>query len=134
MSNVVPMLITIVFPFFQSLCNALKYALNNLLNDFKPMLPDLCGLVISIIHAKFVPPVEIAQKCIILFYKDAECQSIMKQCFMEVVSYNILVFEVRHTFDIFILQFVLFPIPLCAPVRYGTAVNGSIELHLSLIH
>lgn len=58
------------------------------------MLPDLCGLVVSIIHAKFVPPVEIAQKCIILFYKDAECQSIMKQCFMEVVSYNILVFEV----------------------------------------
>lgn len=81
------------FP-LQSLCNALKFALNNLLNDFKPMLPDLCGLVVSIIHSKFVPPVEIAQKCIILFYKDAECQSIMKQCFMEVVSYNILVFEV----------------------------------------
>lgn len=80
---------------FQSLCNALKFALNNLLNDFKPMLPDLCGLVVSIIHSKFVHPVEIAQKCIILFYKDAECQSIMKQCFIEVVSYNILVFEVR---------------------------------------
>ncbi|XP_037040753.1 importin-13 [Bradysia coprophila] len=77
----------------ESLCNALKFALNNLLNDFKPMLPDLCGLVVSIIYSKFVPPVEIAQKCIILFYKDAECQSIMKQCFIEVVSYNILVFE-----------------------------------------
>lgn len=58
------------------------------------MLPELCGLTVSIIHSKFVPPVEIAQKCIILFYKDAECQSIMKQCFMEVISYNILVFEV----------------------------------------
>lgn len=92
---------------FQSLCNALKFALNNLLNDFKPMLPDLCGLVISIIRSKFVPPVEIAQKCIILFYKDAECQSIMKQCFMEVVSYNISVFDVSDMCHMFYCFYIL---------------------------
>ncbi|KAJ6635779.1 Importin-13 [Pseudolycoriella hygida] len=76
-----------------SLCGALKYALNNLLKDFKPMLPDLCGLIISMLHSKFAQPMEIAQKCIILFYKDAECQRFVVQCFIEVISFNIHLFE-----------------------------------------
>lgn len=46
----------------EALCNALKQAITNLLNDFKPMLPDLCCLIIAIFQAKCVPPaIEIAK-------------------------------------------------------------------------
>lgn len=38
------------------LCNALKFALTNLIDDFKPMLPDLCNLVVSILQSKCVSP------------------------------------------------------------------------------
>lgn len=101
---------------FQALCSALKHAITNLLNDFRPMLPDLCCLIISILQSKCVPPaIDIAKtvcvfffqniftylktifpflQCIILFYRDEQCRNIMRQLLMEVILYNFRLFEV----------------------------------------
>lgn len=38
------------------LCNAIKFAVTNLIDDFKPMLPDMCNLVMSILQSKCVSP------------------------------------------------------------------------------
>lgn len=38
----------------EALCNALKYAQTNLIDDFKPMLPDVCNLVVSILQSKCI--------------------------------------------------------------------------------
>lgn len=44
------------------LCNTLKFAITNLLDDFKPMLPDLCNLIVAILQSKCVSPaVDIAK-------------------------------------------------------------------------
>lgn len=100
----------------EGLCNTLKFAITNLLDDFKPMLPDLCNLIVSILQSKCVSPaVDIAKtvshsddtsifqhahpfrffrsQAIILFYKDEQCQSIMRQLFVEVIVYNFQLFE-----------------------------------------
>lgn len=97
----------------ESLCGALKYAIYNLMSDFKPMLPDLCCLIISIFQNKCCPPaVEIARtvslilkfffqifliyfflQCIIMFYKDEHFQSTMQQLLLEVTLYNFQLFE-----------------------------------------
>lgn len=46
----------------EGLCNTLKFAITNLMDDFKPMLPDLCNLVVAILQSKCVPPaVDIAK-------------------------------------------------------------------------
>lgn len=46
----------------EGLCNTLKYAITNLLDDFKPMLPDLCNLIVTILQSKCVSPaVDIAK-------------------------------------------------------------------------
>lgn len=46
----------------ETMCNALKHALTNLMNDFRPMLPDLCNLIVSILQSKCAPPaVDIAK-------------------------------------------------------------------------
>lgn len=46
----------------EGLCNTLKFAITNLLDDFKPMLPDLCNLIVAILQSKCVSPaVDIAK-------------------------------------------------------------------------
>lgn len=46
----------------EGLCNTLKFAITNLLDDFKPMLPDLCNLIVTILQSKCVSPaVDIAK-------------------------------------------------------------------------
>lgn len=40
----------------QVLCSGLKYAITNLLDDFQPMLPDLCNLIVAILNSKCVAP------------------------------------------------------------------------------
>lgn len=53
------------FLFFQALCSGLKYALTNLLDDFQPMLPDLCNLIVAILQSKCVAPaIDIAKSVI----------------------------------------------------------------------
>lgn len=53
------------FSFFQALCSGLKYALTNLLDDFQPMLPDLCNLIVAILQSKCVAPaIDIAKSVI----------------------------------------------------------------------
>lgn len=41
---------------FQALCSGLKYAITNLMDDFQPMLPDLCNLIVTILQSKCVSP------------------------------------------------------------------------------
>lgn len=53
----------------QTLCTALKHAITNLINDFRPMLPELCRLIVSILQSKCVPPViEISKTVIIAWH------------------------------------------------------------------
>lgn len=85
------------------------------------MLPDLCFLIISILQSKCVAPaVEISKtvnysqnnfysvqsvklkcpftscifQCIILFFKDPICQPIMEQLMVQVILFNLKLFEV----------------------------------------
>lgn len=40
----------------QSLCGVIKQAIINLLDDGKPILPDLCNLIIAILQFRCVAP------------------------------------------------------------------------------
>lgn len=40
----------------EALCTALRHAVTNLQNDFLPMLPDLCCVIVAILQSKCVPP------------------------------------------------------------------------------
>lgn len=52
----------IYFSSIQALCSGLKFAITNLLDDFQPMLPDLCNLIVAILQSKCVAPaVDIAK-------------------------------------------------------------------------
>ncbi|XP_055715027.1 importin-13, partial [Phlebotomus papatasi] len=78
----------------EALCNSLKYAVTNLMNDSKPMLPDLCCLIVSIFQTKCVcPAMDIAKTCIIMFYNDSDMHSKMHQLLVEIIMYNIRHFE-----------------------------------------
>ncbi|GAB0088696.1 Importin-13 [Sergentomyia squamirostris] len=78
----------------EALCNSLKYAVTNLMNDSKPMLPDLCCLIVSIFQTKCVcPAMDIAKTCIIMFYNDGDLHSKMHQLLVEIIMYNIRHFE-----------------------------------------
>lgn len=80
-----------------ALCEGLHYALQNLVNDFKPMLTDLCYLIGTIFQAKCLPPcLNIARLCITMFYRDDECRDQMQQLFVEVIRYTIMEFEVSR--------------------------------------
>lgn len=106
------------FVVIEALCNAVKYALTNLLDDFRPMLPDMCNLIVSILQSKCVSPaIDIAKtvrsaivernrlyltsvcvcrisfQCIILFYKDEQCQPLMEQLLTGVMRYNLHLME-----------------------------------------
>lgn len=45
-----------IFHHFQTLCGAVHHALVNLMDDIKPLLSDLCVLILGIFQNKCVPP------------------------------------------------------------------------------
>jgi hypothetical protein len=77
------------------LCKAIQQALSNLMDDIKPILNDICGLIISIFQIKCVPAVnEIGGLCILMFYGDDNYKEAMRQLLFQIVIYNFRVFEV----------------------------------------
>lgn len=39
----------------EALCHALRHAVTNLQNDFMPMLPELCGVIVTLLQARCLP-------------------------------------------------------------------------------
>ncbi|CAD7092399.1 unnamed protein product [Hermetia illucens] len=75
-------------------CNALKHAITNLMTDFKPMLQDLCVLIISIMqNICSAPLLAVSKTCILMFYKDEDCKGLMQQFLVEVISHTFRLFE-----------------------------------------
>ncbi|CRL02034.1 CLUMA_CG015289, isoform A [Clunio marinus] len=78
----------------ENLCKALQQALNNLMDDIKPILNDLCLLILSIFHNRCVPPaIDIAGSCILMFFGDEVYKEPMKQLLLQIIIYNFNVFE-----------------------------------------
>lgn len=70
----------------ETLCGAIHHALTNLLDDIKPLLSDLCMLILGIFRSKCVSPaIEISATCIIMFCRDEHFQSLMRNLFVEVI-------------------------------------------------
>lgn len=79
----------------EALCNGLKYAVTNLLDDFKPMLRDLCELLCAITRAKCIPPaMDLSRTCIIMFFADETSRPDLQKLFEEIVSQNLVLMEV----------------------------------------
>ncbi|XP_055544547.1 importin-13 [Wyeomyia smithii] len=73
----------------ETLCKALQQALTNLMDDIKPLLNDMCGLILMIFANKCAPSaVEMAGNFILIFYNDPESQESMKQLFSAILEYN----------------------------------------------
>lgn len=76
------------------LCKAIQQALGNLMDDIKPILNDICTLILSIFQSKCVPPVnDIGGLCILMFYGDENYKEAMKQLLLQIVVYNFQTFE-----------------------------------------
>ncbi|KAG5682378.1 hypothetical protein PVAND_011734 [Polypedilum vanderplanki] len=76
------------------LCKAIQQALSNLMDDIKPILNDICSLIVSIFQIKCVPAVnDIGGLCILMFYGDELYKESMKQLLLQIVVYNFRVFE-----------------------------------------
>lgn len=79
----------------EALCSGLKYAVTNLLDDFKPMLADLCELLCAITRTKSIPPaMELSRTCITMFYSDEANRPHLQRLFEEIVTQNLLLMEV----------------------------------------
>ncbi|XP_053693724.1 importin-13 [Sabethes cyaneus] len=73
----------------ETLCKALQQALTNLMDDIKPLLNDMCGLILMIFANKCAPSaVEMAGNFILIFYNDPESRESMKQLFSAILEYN----------------------------------------------
>ncbi|XP_058819586.1 importin-13 [Topomyia yanbarensis] len=73
----------------ETLCKALQQALTNLMDDIKPLLNDMCGLILLIFANKCAPSaVEMAGNFILIFYNDPESRESMKQLFSAILEYN----------------------------------------------
>ncbi|XP_055641378.1 importin-13 [Toxorhynchites rutilus septentrionalis] len=73
----------------ETLCRALQQALSNLVDDIKPLLNDLCCLILLIFANKCAPSaVEMAGNVILIFYNDLESRESMKQMFSAILEYN----------------------------------------------
>ncbi|XP_058447120.1 importin-13 [Malaya genurostris] len=73
----------------ETLCKALQQALTNLLDDIKPLLNDMCSLILLIFANKCAPSaVEMAGSFILIFYNDVESRESMKQLFSAILEYN----------------------------------------------
>lgn len=73
----------------ETLCKALQQALTNLMEDIKPLLNDLCCLIMLIFANKCAPSaVEMAGNFILIFYNDPESKESMKQLFSAIMEYN----------------------------------------------
>lgn len=80
----------------ESLCMGLKFAVTNLLDDFKPMLGDLCALLCAITRAKSIPPaMELSRTCITMFYADVASRPHLQTLFEEIVGQNLVLMEQR---------------------------------------
>ncbi|XP_070509852.1 importin-13 isoform X2 [Chironomus tepperi] len=76
------------------LCKAIQQALNNLMDDIKPILNDICILILSIFQNKCVPPVnDIAALCILMFYGDEAYKEPMRQLLFQIIFYNFRTFD-----------------------------------------
>ncbi|XP_065073711.1 importin-13 [Ochlerotatus camptorhynchus] len=73
----------------ETLCKALQQALTNLMEDIKPLLNDMCCLILLIFANKCAPSaVEMAGNFILIFYNDPESKGSMKQLFTAIMEYN----------------------------------------------
>ncbi|XP_037947984.1 importin-13 [Teleopsis dalmanni] len=78
----------------ETACNALKHAIINLKNSFKPMLQDLCYFIVAIFQTRCcAPTLEISKTAILLFYKDESSTSLMQQLLVEFVLHSFKQFE-----------------------------------------
>lgn len=81
----------------EALCNGLKYAVTNLLDDFKPMLNDLCELLCAITRAKSIPPaMDLSRTCITMFYSDEGRRPTLQKLFEEIVNQNLSLMQVSE--------------------------------------
>ncbi|KFB44864.1 AGAP009571-PA-like protein [Anopheles sinensis] len=72
-----------------TLCKALQQALTNLMDDIKPLLNEICFLVLSILNSNcVVSAVDIAGNFILMFYNDMEYRPMMVQLFTAIMDYN----------------------------------------------
>uniref|UniRef100_A0A8D8AVK6 Importin-13 n=1 Tax=Culex pipiens TaxID=7175 RepID=A0A8D8AVK6_CULPI len=73
----------------ETLCKALQQALTNLMDDIKPLLNDMCCLILHIFANKCAPSaVEMAGNFILIFYNDPQSRDSMKQLFNAILEYN----------------------------------------------
>lgn len=73
----------------ETLCKALQQALTNLMDDIKPLLNDMCCLILLIFANKCAPSaVEMAGNFILIFYKDSQSKGSMRQLFTAILEYN----------------------------------------------
>ncbi|XP_065354856.1 importin-13 [Calliphora vicina] len=78
----------------ETACTALKHAIVNLKSSFKPMLQDLCYFIVAIFQTRCcAPTLEISKTAIVIFYKDADCKSLMQQLLVEFVMHSFKLFE-----------------------------------------
>uniref|UniRef100_A0A182NUZ9 Importin-13 n=1 Tax=Anopheles dirus TaxID=7168 RepID=A0A182NUZ9_9DIPT len=72
-----------------TLCKALQQALTNLMDDIKPLLTEMCCLVLSILNTNcVVSAADIAGNFILMFYKDQDSRQLMVQLFTAIMDYN----------------------------------------------
>ncbi|XP_073817967.1 importin-13-like protein cdm [Musca autumnalis] len=78
----------------ETACAALKHAIVNLKNSFKPMLQDLCYFIVAIFQTRCcAPTLEISKTAIVIFYKDEDCKALMQQLMIEFVIHSFKLFE-----------------------------------------
>ncbi|XP_050081937.1 importin-13 [Anopheles aquasalis] len=72
-----------------TLCKALQQALTTLMDDMKPLLNEMCCLVLSIVNTNcVVSTADIAGNIILMFYNDQECRPLIVQLFTAIMDYN----------------------------------------------
>lgn len=72
-------------PVIEALSTALKHAVVNLQNEFLPVLPMVCAMIVEILQSKCVPPLlELTKTCVLMFYREKKCTIMMQQLHVEV--------------------------------------------------
>jgi hypothetical protein len=77
----------------ETLCLALQHAVTNLMDDIKPIVTNLCCLILSIIQNKCAPPAIQLATCICMFGNDADLKENTQKLYAEMLKYLIKFFE-----------------------------------------
>ncbi|ALC46488.1 cdm [Drosophila busckii] len=78
----------------EAACNALRHAIVNLRDSFRPMLQDLCYFIVASFQTRCcAPTLEISKTAIVIFYREESCQALMKQLLFEFIMHSFKLFE-----------------------------------------